>query len=75
MTGSVLTSTLKPGIWSGNEFGPEGGLVVAGALAVAAALAWKLIPQSRPQPDLISTTLPRLEQSERGTATDLRSIS
>ena len=75
MTGSVLTSTLQPGIWSGNEFGPEGGLVVTGALALAAALAWKLIPQARPQPDLISTTLPRLERSERGTAADLRSIS
>lgn len=75
MTGSVLTSILKPGIWSGNEFGPEGGLVVAGALVIVTVLAWKLIPQATPQPDLISTTLPGFERSDPDARADLGGIS
>jgi uncharacterized protein len=55
---SILTTDLKPGLWTGNEFGPEGGLIVTLLLAIATAVAWRFVKQRNPRPDLLSAETP-----------------
>lgn len=51
---SLIVTEMDSGLWTGNEFGPEGGLVVSVVLALAAAIAWHFLKQRHPTPDLIS---------------------
>ncbi len=51
---SAFSTTMSQGIWTGHAFGPEGGMIVTAALALAAALAWTLLPQRHPTPDLLA---------------------
>lgn len=41
-------------IWTGNAFGPEGGLIATATLALATILVWTLLPQRHPTPDLLA---------------------
>jgi hypothetical protein len=53
--GAILTTTWQPSLLAGNEFGPEGGLLVTFAWLFATAAAWSLIRQRNPLPDLLAT--------------------
>jgi len=53
--GAILTTEWEHSLFAGNEFGPEGGLVVTFVFLIAIAAAWKLIRQRNPQPDLLAT--------------------
>lgn len=50
---SLLTTGLQENLWTGHEFGPEGGLVatLVGGAALLGMLRW--MPQRWPQPDLM----------------------
>ena len=50
---AVLLTDLPQGMWTANEFGPEGGLAVTLLLAVAAVASWCLLEQQQPDMDLI----------------------
>lgn len=51
---SIINTQVDPGLWTGNAFGPEGGLAVTMALGLAAAAVWRCLPQRRPAQDLMS---------------------
>ncbi|MCH7734925.1 MAG: DUF418 domain-containing protein [Chloroflexi bacterium] len=53
--GAILTTDWEQGLFAGNEFGPEGGLLVTIVWLIAIAAAWMLIRQRNPQPDLLNT--------------------
>jgi len=46
--GSLLMTTLPHGLWTGNEFGPEGGLLITLVLAAASFGAWRMLKQRQP---------------------------
>ncbi len=50
---TVLVATLRESVWTGFEFGPEGGLIVTVVFAVSAAVAWRFVKQRHPAPDLL----------------------
>ncbi len=52
--GAILTTTWQPSLLAGNEFGPEGGLLVTFVWLIATVAAWWLIRQRNPQPDLLA---------------------
>ena len=53
--GSPLVRTqVAPNLWTGYEFGPEGGLVVTVVLVVAIAVSWAGVRQCRPAPDFLA---------------------
>ncbi len=52
--GAILTTSWTPSLLAGNEFGPEGGLLVSFILLGATLAAWSLIRQRHPHPDLLA---------------------
>lgn len=55
---SLLITTLPHGIWTGNEFGPEGGLIITLILAAASFGAWRLLKQRQPLEGLLNSGRP-----------------
>lgn len=51
--GLVVTTTLDVNLWTGQQFGPEGGLVVTGLLIAATAVTWFALGQRRRAVDLL----------------------
>ncbi len=50
----VLSTSLDANVWTGWEFGPEGGFVVTAVLLAATALIWLFIRQRTPVVDLLA---------------------
>jgi len=64
----VLTTSLDTNVWTGWEFGPEGGLVVTGAFLLATAVVWRWVRQRTPAVDLLGVPVARPHTSDRAPA-------
>jgi uncharacterized protein len=51
---SVLVTQTQTNLWTGNDFGPEAGVITTIVLAAATIVAWRWLRQQLPTPDLLS---------------------
>ncbi|MCP4589868.1 MAG: CPBP family intramembrane metalloprotease [bacterium] len=58
---SLMRTEWPSGIWTGNAYGVEGGLVTTLLLALAACAVWFFIRQQRPESDLLSPLAPQAD--------------
>ncbi len=55
----LFTTTLDTNLWTGREFGPEGGLIVTAILLTATLVSWLWVRQRNPAVDLLAVRTDR----------------